>query len=223
MVGALGKIGALGKMRALGVRTWRLAAVAAVVAPLAGCLGEEGIIPSFNGPREKPTVNNTQNKESEKLVKLPARPEDLDCPDVDVFPGGATARVGGPSNAEVRYQFDLSDIARQCDPQGDKFALKVGVAGRLLIGPAGRPGAYSTTLRVQVKRDIDDKVLFDKSYPVAADTNGADQGTYKVVSDPVVLPLTRARLDLDYSISVGLNSAGATAERHHRRRARHGG
>ena len=103
------------------------------------------------------------------------------------------------------------------------FALKVGVSGRLLIGPAGRPGAYATTLRVQVKRDIDDKVMFDKSYRVAADTSGADQATYKVVSDPILLPLTRARLDLDYSVSVGLNVAGATVERHHRRHARHGG
>ena len=208
---------------ALGTWVWRLAAVAAIAAPLAGCLGEEGIIPSFNGPREKPTANNTQNKASDKLVKLPTRPEDLDCPEVDEFPGGAMARVGGPANAQVRYQFDVTDIARECDPQGNMFALKVGVAGRLLIGPAGRPGAYSTTLRVQVKRDIDDKVLFDKSYPVSADTNGGDQGAFKVVSDPVVLPLTRARLDLDYSVTVGLNSAGATSERHYRRRARHGG
>ena len=201
---------------------WRLATVAALTASLAGCFGEEGILPGFNGPRQQATANNTQNKASDKIVVLPANAADIDCPDVGVFPGAASARVGGPASADVRYQFDVSDVARQCDPQGKMFALKVGVAGRLLIGPAGKPGAYATTLRVQVKRDIDDKVLFDKSYRVAADTAGADQGTYKVVSDPIVLPLTRARLDLDYSINVGFNSAGAVSERHPRRR-RHGG
>ena len=48
-------MGALGKIGALGIWGWRLAAVAAIAAPLAGCLGEEGIIPSFNGPREAVT------------------------------------------------------------------------------------------------------------------------------------------------------------------------
>jgi hypothetical protein len=198
-----------------------LAAVAAVAAPLAGCLGGDSILPSFDSPREKATVNNTENKASDKLIVLPARPEDVDCPDVGEFPGGATARVGGPSNEAVRYQFDISDLARECDPQGNLFALKIGVTGRLLIGPAGQPGAYATTLRMQVKRDIDNKVLFDKSFRVAADTNGGDQGVYKVVSDPIMLPLTRARLDLDYSIYVGLNSGGATSERHPHHRRRH--
>lgn len=205
----------------LGAWAWRLAAAAAVAAPLAGCLGgEEGLIPSFSGPREQPMASNKQNKSSDKIIKLPVRPEDLDCPDVGVFPGGATARVGGPSNEQVRYQFDVSNIARECDPQGNMFALKVGVSGRLLIGPAGRPGAYSTTLHMQVKRDIDDKVLFDKSYRIAADTDGADQGVYKIVSDPIMLPLTRARLDLDYSVTIGFGAASAPVERHHRRRAR---
>jgi hypothetical protein len=206
-------------MAALATCGWRLAAVAVLAAPLAGCLGQEGILGTFGGQRESPMASNTQNKASDKLIVLPASAADLDCPDVGVFPGGATARVGGPANDAVRYQFDVSDIARECDPQGNMFALKVGVTGRLLIGPVGRPGAYATTLRMQVKRDIDDKVMFDKSFRVAADTNGADQGVYKVVSDPIVLPLTRARLDLDYSVTVGLGGA-APETRHARRRHR---
>jgi hypothetical protein len=163
------------------------------------------------GNSQRPT------KESEKVVKLPATAADVDCPPVDVFEGGATSRVGGPANDAVRYQFNISDIARECDPQGQQFALKVGVSGRLLIGPAGSPGAYSTTLRLQVKRDIDDKVLFDKSYRVAADTAGAVQAPYRLVTDPILLPLTRARLDMDYSIFVGLGGGAVERSPRHRR------
>jgi hypothetical protein len=161
-------------------------------------------------------------KDSEKLIKLPTAPEDLDCPNIDVFEGGATSRVGGPANSDVRYQFDIADIARECDPQGNQFALKIGVAGRLLIGPAGSPGNYSTSLRVQVKRDIDNKVLYDKSVRVAADTAGADRTSFRMVLDPIVLPLTRARLDLDYSVYVGLGGGGAAPAKagHHRRHRR---
>jgi hypothetical protein len=201
---------------------WRLAVAATLTAGLAGCWQNEGIIPSF-GPVDNKTVsNNGPTKDSDKIVKLPAKPEDIDCPDVEVVPGGATSRAGGQTNDSVRYQFDISDTARECDPQGNMFGLKVGVAGRLLIGPAGRPGAYSTSMHVQVKRDIDNKILFEKTYRISADTAGADQAPYRLVTDPIPLPLTRARVDLDYTVSVGLGAGGATPVEHRRRR-RHDG
>lgn len=169
---------------------------------------------SWFGNSQQPT------KDSEKLIKLPTSAADLDCPTIDLFDGGATSRVGGPANDAVRYQFNIADVARECDPQGHEVALKVGVTGQLLIGPAGSPGAYSTTLRVQVKRDIDNKILYDKSFRVAADTSGAVQAPYRIVTDPIMLPLTRPRLDLDYSVFVGLGGGAPVA---HHRRARHRG
>jgi len=160
-------------------------------------------------------------KESEKIVKLPASAADVDCPEVDVQEGGATDRVGGPASEDVRYQFDINDVARECDPQGAQFALKVGVSGRLLIGPAGTPGDYSTTLHVRVTREADKKALYDKAFRVAANTQGADSAQFRLVTEPILLPLTRARLDVDYSIEVGLGQGAAVAT-HHRRARRHG-
>ncbi len=207
-------------------RAWSFMGLAAVGAALAGCSPNEGAANSnFLSPQSGPTgavMAQQPTKESEKIIKLPVSAAEVDCPSVDVFEGGATARTGGPDNANVRYQFDISDAARECDPQGQQFALKVGVSGRLLIGPAGSPGAYATTLRVQVKRDLDDKVLFDKSYRVAVDTAGAAQAPYRIVTDPILLPLTRARLDMDYSIFVGLGG-GAVEPASHRRKTRHSG
>ena len=59
-------------------------------------------------------------------------------------------RVGGEANPAVRYQFDIFETARECKVEGAQFAIKVGVAGRLLIGPVGAAGAYSAPLRVVV-------------------------------------------------------------------------
>jgi hypothetical protein len=169
-------------------------------------------------PRFQPPATD---RPSDKLVKLPAAPEDLDCPEVGVAEGGATSRVGGPATEQVRYQFTIGDIARECDPQGGLFALKIGVSGRLLIGPAGSPGAYGTTLHVQVKRDADDKMLIDKTYKVSADTAGAAQAEFRFVTEPYQLPLTRARLADDYSIYVGLGQGGGAVM--HTRRSRQRG
>jgi hypothetical protein len=160
-------------------------------------------------------------KESEKIVKLPANAAELDCPEVDIFDGGATARTGGPDSQSVRYQFDITDVARQCDPDGAQFALKIGVAGRLLIGPAGSPGSYSSSLHVVVKRQPENKPVFEKTIPVSVSTNGGVQAPFRVITDPVLLPLTRARLDDDYSITVGLGAGGAKAAKP--RRTKHRG
>ena len=76
---------------------------------------------------------------SEKPIVLPVASQDINCPEVDIADGGASLRVGGPENASVRYQFNIGDTARQCDPAGPgQAAVKIGVAGDVVIGPGGR-------------------------------------------------------------------------------------
>jgi hypothetical protein len=180
-----------------------------------------GAAPVTNSARD-PAQSTRPTKDSEKIVKLPATAAEVDCPEVDISDGGATARVGGPDSQSVRYQFDITDVARECDPQGGQFALKIGVAGRLLIGPAGSPGAYSSTLHVTVKREADGKPVFAKTLNVAVNTEGAAQAPFRIVTEPVLLPLTRAHLDDDYSIEIGLGG-GSGGKAAHPRRARHKG
>jgi len=206
--------------------------VALTVAPGAALADDGGFWPSWltppwtggqpawqKSPRSAAGVQ-PGGKESEKLIKLPAGPDEVDCPPVDIFDGGATARVGGADSQSVRYQFDITDTARQCLPQGGQFQLTVGVAGRLLIGPAGSPGAFSTTLHVKVKDEQSGKIVFQKNYSVAANTQGSAQAPFRLVTDPVSLPLTRARLDQDYSIEVGLGGGGGSPTPHRRKRHR---
>lgn len=147
--------------------------------------------------------------QADKVVTLPMNSADLDCPDVDVQDAGASYRVGGADNASVRYQFDIGQTARECDPQGDNFALKVGVSGHLLIGPAGSPGAFSAPLQVTVIRQADQKPAYSKVYKLEVNTAGAAEAPFAFVSDPIVLPMKRSALADDYSISVGFGAAQA--------------
>jgi hypothetical protein len=176
----------------------------AALLTLAGCAQNDSLLPpSLFGPqtpRPGMVLPKGVDRQSDKIVKLPTSPEDLDCPDVGVAEGGASARVGGASNEEVRYEFTIGDVARECDPLGNQFGLTVGVSGS--------PGEYSTTLHVQVKRDDDGKMLVDKAYKIAVNTGGDAQGPFNFVTEPMMLPLTRARLDQDYSITVGLGQGG---------------
>ncbi len=185
------------------------------------CSSMENIIsPSLTA--NKPAVSAANKGEnvpdSEKVVRLPMSAADLDCPSVEVQDGAASVRVGGPENASVRYQFDIAQTARECAPLGDKFSLKVGVSGHLLIGPAGSPGAYSAQLRITVRSEVDQKPAYSKVYKVEASTAGAAEAPFELVSEPIVLPMTRTELAEDYTVIVGFDNGRAAEASHPRKR-----
>jgi hypothetical protein len=199
----------------------RFALVLCAAGLCGACSSMENIIsPSLNA---KPAAvaaaqDSSHASESDKLVRLPLSPQDLDCPTVDVQDGAASLRVGGTENASVRYQFDIAQTARECAPQGDKFSLKVGVSGHLLIGPAGSPGAYSAPLRITVRREVDQKPAYSKTYKIEANTAGGSEALFQFVSEPIILPMTRTELADDYSIIIGFDTGHAAEVAHPRKR-----
>ena len=88
-------------------------------------------------------IGETKVAESEKIVRKPMSAEDLDCPTVEVQDAAASLRVGGAENASVRYQFDIEQTARECDPQGDQFSAQ----GRRIRPLADRPGRFARRLQ----------------------------------------------------------------------------
>jgi len=138
---------------------------------------------------------------------------------VDVAEGGAAYRVGGADNASVRYQFNLGDTARECDPAGPgQASLKIGVAGEVVIGPAGAAGTYSVPLKITVTHDADKKEVFSKTYKIEATTDGVTAGAFRIVTDPILLPMPTLQLANIYSISVGFEGVAAAALKRHKRR-----
>jgi len=151
----------------------------------------------------------------------PKETREIDCPTVEVQDGTSALRVGGPTNDSVRYQFDIIDTARECQIQGSQFAIKVGVAGRLLIGPAGSPGAFSAPVRVVVRQDATGKPVYSKVYKAEANGASIAQSTFQLVSDPIMLPYVHRQAADDYTILVGFDTGAATAAPHahaHKRR-----
>lgn len=169
-------------------------------------------------PRSESLGRGAPETAADKAVVLPLTAIELDCPAVEVVDGAATQRFGGPVNSAVKYQFDITDTARECQPAGSNFTVKVGVSGLLLIGPAGSPGAYSTNVKVRVKREVDQKFIFEKSYRIEANTSGDVRAPFRIVTEPISLPYTRPALNDDYSIFVGFGEGGV--EKPHKPRPR---
>jgi len=200
----------------------------AAVGLLTGCGSVEGFFshrdPNADmlnlGANPRPIAKPPANP-GERPTVLPVTSQDINCPTVDVADGRAALRVGGPENASVRYQFSIGDTARQCDPAGPgQAAVKIGVAGELVIGPAGSPGTFSAPLKIAVTRAADKQEVFSKTYRVEATTDGVSAGTFRIVTDPIALPLATLQLADAYSIIVGFEGGvpAAAPKRGHRRR-----
>ena len=158
---------------------------------------------------------------SDKPKVLPVASQDINCPEVTVADGGAALRVGGPENASVRYQFNIGDTARQCDPAGPgQAALKIGVAGEVVMGPAGAAGTFNAPLKITVTRANDDTPVFSQTYQVEATTNGVAAGSFRVVTDPINLPMPTLQLADVYLITVGFEggTGGPSPTGHHKSR-----
>ncbi len=195
---------------------------------LAGCSSVQSLMPHYdpasfelnNGANPRPVAQLPSNP-AEKPIPLPATSADIDCPEVDIAEGGAAYRVGGAESASVRYQFNIGDTARECDPAGQgQAAIKIGIAGNLVIGPAGASGTYSVPLRITVTQDADHKQVYSKTYKIEATADAASSGLFRIVADPIVVPMPTLRLSNIYSITIGFENGGvAAAPRAHRRKA----
>ncbi|MGO9674831.1 MAG: hypothetical protein ACLPSF_11820 [Methylocella sp.] len=133
----------------------------------------------------------------------------LFCPEVIILDGTAAAQVHAgapPTNMNLRYQYSLGDVVRQCELQGDQLAVKVGIAGNVLLGPAGTPASFSVPLRVAIVGAKDNEPIVTKLYHVAATIPaGQAQTDFSLVTEPLLVPFTQDHTEDDYTIKVGID------------------
>jgi hypothetical protein len=143
----------------------------------------------------------------------------LDCPEVRVTSGESSLRVGGQESTSVRHQFSLGDVARECAVAGKQLTIKVGVKGRVVLGPAGSPGSYSAPLRIGVRQQLGEKILVSKVFNVGATiAPGATRGDFIVVTEPFAVPFTTEHAADDYEVVVGFGKDAKAAPVEKRKR-----
>jgi hypothetical protein len=142
------------------------------------------------------------------------------CPGVDIRTGASTlniaAKTGGAATAaDLRYQLSFGQTARECAVQGDALNVKVGVQGRVILGPMGGPGKVDVPLRYAVVREGPEPktiVTKFKRIPVVV----APEQTHVQfvdVEEALSFPLPSAS-ELDaYVIYVGFDEAGDRNEK----------
>jgi hypothetical protein len=81
---------------------------------------------------------------------------DVNCPPVEVRQGASTLSIGPPgdkSAMSLRYQGDFVREARECSIVNGSIVMRIGVQGRIIVGPAGGPGQVDVPLRFAVVQE----------------------------------------------------------------------
>jgi len=82
---------------------------------------------------------------------------EINCPGVDIRAGTSTLNIAAKATqataGDLRYQLSIGQTARECLVQGGELTIKVGVQGRVILGPQGAPGPVDVPLRYAVVRE----------------------------------------------------------------------
>jgi hypothetical protein len=142
-----------------------------------------------------------------------------DCPSVDIRTGAGTYTVAGKppdaSATDVRYQLSFTQLARQCSLVGGNLVMKVGVQGRIIVGPVGGPGPVDIPLRYAVVQEgVAPRTIATKFKRVGAEVPpGQPNVVFSDVEEDLSFPMpSRAEL-AGYMVYVGFDAIGDGAEK----------
>lgn len=185
---------------------------------LAGCGGNLG---SFDTPQSPPSSPPGARllaamlgmKRTEAAGDGPASPGAEDrhiyCPEVVILEGTEASRAYAgilPSNANLRYQYSLTETARECKRDGDELTLKIGVAGKVLLGPVGSPGSFTVPVRMAILRKIDNEPEVSKLYHTTVTVGQSETETdFTIISELLHVPFVQDHAEADYAIRVGID------------------
>jgi hypothetical protein len=149
----------------------------------------------------------------------PTTPPDIDCPGVEIRQGASTVQQSAADNGSValslRYQANFVRFARECALRAGNVVMKVGVEGRVILGPAGTAGPVTLPVRLAVvKEGLEPKTIWTKFYMVpVVMPPGQPNVLFTHVEEDMSFPNPPGD-DLDkYVVYVGFDPDSAVAEK----------
>jgi hypothetical protein len=213
-----------------------VAALLALTLLAAGCtssgVGGSASAPATDASAAPPPAPNLKDKianffttsattEPHPTTANAAAQPDINCPLIDIREGASTLTIPPPppdgSNEamSLQYQGIFVRAARDCKVTANQLVMRVGVEGRIVVGPAGGPGQVEVPLRIAIVDSPagNPKTVLTKliRIPVVlGPSDGSMEFTH--VEDGLAFPMpTSAELD-NYIVYIGFDQIGAEQE-----------
>lgn len=187
-------------------RTLRFGAMALAALALTGCsmgnmFGSAGPSPASTMSTANPTA---QELSAAATAALPAIA--TECPPIKVRPGGEALFFYGKGKVgdahSLNYQAVLDKQSRNCVASNGLITVKMGVVGRVLLGPAGNQAKVDVPIRFAVERD--GAPLYSERYEIPTQIDPSTQsGEFVKVVENVAIPYTGGE---NITIWVGFDS-----------------
>ena len=183
----------------------RAAALLTSAALISGCSSASSVI----APSEATGAISGMSQPASK----PSTPA-VECPGVDIRPGASTLNIAAKGDqataGDLRYQLSFAQTARECRVQDGTMSIKVGVAGRVLTGPLGAPGAVDVPLRYAVVREgPEPRVIVTRFKRIGATiAPGQTRAQFTDIEEGLRFPLPSAAELAAYVVYVGFDEMG---------------
>ena len=206
--------------------------VLAVAATLLSGCGGAGLTgsPSAGSPSLGDRFSQLFGSKSQ-AADAPATPREsqggeLTCPPVSIRAGASTYAVGLPGKeataTDLRYQATIVRTARDCNLNGGMITARIGIQGRVIVGPAGAPATVEIPVRVAVVQGgINEKTIFTKAYRTTVTVSEDGTNLYSLVAEDIVYPAPSADVGDSYIFYIGFDPQALRPEpksRSHRRK-----
>ena len=154
---------------------------------------------------------------SDSKPATPAAPQplndadaELTCPPVQIRSGASTYSVAVDGKEavgnDVKFLASITRTARQCNLNSGQITAKIGIQGRVIVGPSGAPPTIQVPLRVAVvKGGVGEKTIMTKAYTTTVQMDESGSVPFSLVAEDVVYPAPSAAENDDYIFYIGFD------------------
>jgi hypothetical protein len=151
-------------------------------------------------------------------ASLTASTPKVECPGLDIRPGASTLNIAvkreQATAGDLRYQLAIGQTARECRLQDGTMSIRVGVQGRVLLGPFGTPGAVDVPLRYAIVREGPEPKLIVTKFKRIGATIASGQTRVQFIDIEVLsFPLPSRDELAAYVVYVGFDDIGNKNEK----------
>ncbi|WP_082070414.1 hypothetical protein [Bradyrhizobium sp. LTSP885] len=142
---------------------------------------------------------------------------ELTCPPVQIRAGASTYSVGTPGKEavgnDIKFLASITKMARQCTLNGGEITAKIGIQGRVIVGPAGAPPTIQVPLRVAVVRGgVGEKTIMTKAYQTTVQIDESGSVPFSLVAEDIVYPAPSAAENDNYVFYIGFDPQAIKSE-----------
>jgi hypothetical protein len=164
------------------------------------------------------------SSDSDKPATTPTGPKQLDdadaeltCPPVQIRAGASTYSVAVPGKEavgnDIKFLASITKTARQCSLNNGEITAKIGIQGRVIVGPSGAPPTVQVPLRVAVVRGgVGEKTIATKAYQTTVQIDESGSVPFSLVAEDIVYPAPTAAENDNYIFYIGFDPQAVKPE-----------